>query len=319
MGRGEMQRTFRLQSATVNMGLLNRIGDILRSNINDLIARAEDPERMLNAAIDDMKRQVAEAKSRVASSIADQSRLVTQRDREQKKANSWEEKAMVAVRAGRDDLAVEALSKKRDHQAAANQYDEQLETQRLAVDELKRALGELVATLEKTKRERNLLIARAKQAEAQLHLAATLNAAQENSARSRLELLEARVEKAEAQAEATWELASISSENYDDALSNEIEQLSAGTPKDELLELKNKMRSMGASTKKALPPGQQVLERSDEDLEAQIAQAAGETTVEDASIHTAEAEIEESSPADTKPPSLPKSDLPPKPSGEGAP
>ncbi|MEO1234735.1 MAG: hypothetical protein AAFZ18_38170, partial [Myxococcota bacterium] len=52
-------------------------------------------------------------------SIADQSRLVTQRDREQKKADSWEEKAMVAVKAGRDDLAMEALGKKREHQQAA--------------------------------------------------------------------------------------------------------------------------------------------------------------------------------------------------------
>lgn len=256
------------------MGLLQRIGDILRSNINDLIARAEDPERMLNAAIEDMKRQVAEAKSRVASSIADQSRLVTQRDRERKKSDSWEEKAMVAVKAGREDLALEALGKKQEHTRAADLYDDQLETQRIAVDELKRALGELVAKLEDTKRRRNLLIARAKRAEAQRHLAMTLSAASENSAAERLERLEARIEKEEAEAEATWEVAALSPGSWEADLSSEIAQLEAGSPADELRALKAKMRSLGdgseESEKKALPAGG----RSDAALEQEIAAAA---------------------------------------------
>lgn len=270
-----MMNIIEARSATQpTMGLFQRIGDILRSNINDLIARAEDPERMLNAAIEDMKRQVAEAKSRVASSIADQSRLVTQRDREQKKAESWEEKAMIAVKAGRDDLAVEALAKKREHQQAADLYEDQLETQRIAVDELKRALGELVAKLEDTKRRRNLLIARAKRAEAQRHLALTLSAAQENSATERLERLEARIEKEEAEAEATWEVAALSPGGYDKDLSDEIAQLGASTPQDDLRALKEKMRRMDPGPeKKALSDGTRG-RRSDADLEAEIAEAA---------------------------------------------
>lgn len=258
------------------MGLFQRIGDILRSNINDLIARAEDPERMLNAAIDDMKRQVAEAKSRVASSIADQSRLVTQRDREQKRSDSWEEKAMVAVKAGRDDLAVEALAKKREHQQAADLYEDQLETQRIAVDELKRALGELVAKLEDTKRRRNLLVARAKRAEAQRHLAVTLSAAHENSAAERLERLEARIEREEAEAEATWEVAALSPGGYDQDLSEEIAQLGSASPEDDLRSLKEKMRQMAEGpAKKALPAGEGS-GRSEADLAAEIDEAAGE-------------------------------------------
>ncbi len=262
------------------MGLFQRIGDILRSNINDLIARAEDPERMLNAAIEDMKRQVAEAKSRVASSIADQSRLVTQRDREQKKADSWEEKAMVAVKAGRDDLAVEALARKREHQQASDLYEDQLSTQRVAVDELKRALGELVAKLEDTKRRRNLLLARAKRAEAQRHLAVTLSAAHENSAAERLERLEARIEREEAEAEANWEVAALSPGTYDHDLADEINQLGAGTPRDDLAALKDKMKQMEAGGKpaRALPDGRKGA-RSEAALAAEIEQAAGDPTL----------------------------------------
>lgn len=228
---------------------------------------------MLDAAIEDMKRQVAEAKSRVASSIADQSRLVTQRDREQKRADSWDEKAMVAVKAGRDDLAMEALAKKREHQAAADMYEDQLETQRIAVDELKRALGDLVAKLEDTKRRRNLLIARAKRAEAQRQLALTLSAASENSAAERLERLEARVERDEAEAEATWEVAAIGPGSpYDRDLSDEIAQLGAGSTSDELAELKERMKRLGSGDEAALPSGEEP--RSDADLAAAIAKAA---------------------------------------------
>ncbi|MEO1233085.1 MAG: PspA/IM30 family protein, partial [Myxococcota bacterium] len=195
-----------------------------------------------------------------------------------KKADSWEEKAMEAVKAGREDLAMEALGKKREHQQAADLYDDQLETQRIAVDELKRALGELVAKLEDTKRRRNLLIARAKRAEAQRHLAVTLSAAHENSASERLERLEARIEKEEAEAEATWEVAALSPGGYDQDLSAEIAQLSAGTPGDDLAALKAKMQQMGPGSEgaKALPSRAGKKTRSEADLAAEIAEAAGE-------------------------------------------
>src|SRR5262252_988426 len=96
-----------------NMGLLRRISDLLKSNISDLVSRAEDPEKLLNTAIEDMQRQLIEAKSRVAVSIADEKRLQKQLEATQAKSADWEKKAMAAVRAGRDDLAMEALSKKK--------------------------------------------------------------------------------------------------------------------------------------------------------------------------------------------------------------
>ena len=258
------------------MGLFQRISDILKSNINDLISKAEDPERLLNTAIEDMKKQVKEAKARVASSIADQSRLVAQRDKEQKKASDWEEKAMVAVRAGRDDLAMEALARKREHEQATSLFDEQLDTQRMAVDELKRALGELTSKLEETQRRRNLLIARAKRAEAQRHLALTLSASTENSAAERLERLEAKIERQEAEAEATWEIAAVSGSALDRDLSTEIERLDVPSADDELTALKKKLHALdtGEKPQKALGAGSS--DRSDANLTAQIAEVAAD-------------------------------------------
>jgi phage shock protein A len=245
------------------MGLFQRISDLLRSNINDLISKAEDPEKLLNTAIEEMQKQIIEAKSRVAMSIADEKRLQKQLESQAAKAADWEKKAMSAVRASRDDLAVEALSKKKDHERAAAQFEEQLHSQRSAVDELKKALTELSAKLDDTKRKRQILLARAKRAEAQKHVAATLAAAGESSAYERLERLEAKIERAEAEAEATWEVASLSSGSRDKDLADEIKLLEGGGSDldDDLAALKDKMRDMGMIEAgnpglKALPSGE---------------------------------------------------------------
>lgn len=242
------------------MGLFQRITDILRSNINDLISRAEDPEKMLNAAIEEMQRQILEAKSRVAMSIADEKRLAKQHDAERNKVKDWEKKAMAAVRAGRDDLAREALSRKKEHTLAAEQYEAQLDNQRIAVDELKRALTALTSKLDETRRKRTLLLARAKRAEAQKHLASTLSATNDNSAAERLERLEARVERVEAEAEASWEVAALAAGEADTDLARQIDALGAGTMDDELSALKSRVQEIDAlgpgEDPKALPAGE---------------------------------------------------------------
>ena len=279
------------------MGLFQRITDVLRSNINDLISRAEDPEKMLNAAIEEMQRQILEAKSRVAMSIADEKRLAKQYESERNKVEDWEKKAMAAVRAERDDLAVEALARKKEHAAAAEQYEAQLDNQRIAVDELKKALTALTSKLEETRRKRTLLLARAKRAEAQKHLASTLSATNDNSAAERLERLEARVERVEAEAEASWEVAALSAGEVDHDLAQQIEALGTGggTMDDELLALKSRVKEideLGAGEpQKALPSGRQApkdrstaqLSRELDELKAQLDKELDLPTGEEAS------------------------------------
>ena len=261
------------------MGLFQRITDVLRSNINDLISRAEDPEKMLNAAIEEMQRQILEAKSRVAMSIADEKRLAKQYESERNKVQDWEKKAMAAVRASRDDLAREALARKKEHAAATEQYEAQLDNQRIAVDELKKALAALTSKLEETRRKRTLLLARAKRAEAQKHLATTLSATNDNSAAERLERLEARVERVEAEAEASWEVAAIAAGEADVDLARQIEALGVPSMDDELLALKSRVEEMDAvgpgEQTKALPAGE-VSDELNRELDALKAQLDSE-------------------------------------------
>src|SRR5215831_939456 len=97
------------------MGIFDRLSTLLRSNINDLISRAEDPEKMLTQILVDMRSQLAKAKQQVATAIADEKRLRDQADAEYRQAADWEQKAMLAIKEGRDDLAKQALMRQSEH------------------------------------------------------------------------------------------------------------------------------------------------------------------------------------------------------------
>ena len=97
------------------MGIFDRFSSLLKSNINDLISRAEDPEKMLTQILVDMRGQLVKAKQQVASAIADEKRLRDQADAEYKQAQDWERRAMLAIQEGRDDLAKQALVRQGEH------------------------------------------------------------------------------------------------------------------------------------------------------------------------------------------------------------
>jgi len=239
------------------MNFFQRISNLLKANFNDLISRAEDPEKVLNQAIDDMKKQLHEAKSRVAIAIADEKRLLQQTKAQQASTDEWEKKAMAAVRASRDDLAVQALAKKKECEAAALQFEQQHGEQLAAVDELKRALTGLTAKIDEAGRKRAVLVARVKRAEAQKAIAETLSVAGDRSAFSTFERMSEKVDRIEAEAGASLEVAAMGSGTHDDQLAEKIRQLEAHPVDDELAALKEKMGllSGGAPARGALGAG----------------------------------------------------------------
>src|SRR6266550_66566 len=94
------------------MGIFARLATLIKSNLNDLISRSEDPEKMLNQVAIDMANQLIEAKKQVAVSIADEKRLAKQAEQEAANAAEWERRAMLAIKSGDDALAKEALKRK---------------------------------------------------------------------------------------------------------------------------------------------------------------------------------------------------------------
>lgn len=236
------------------MGIFSRLGTLIKSNLNDLISKAEDPEKMLNQVLVDMRNQLIEAKKQVAVAIADEKRLKKQLDQEAATSQEWERKAMLAVRAGDDGLAKEALVRKQEHEGLALQYQQQWDQQRDAVEKLKDALRALNAKIEEAQRKKNILIARAKRAEAQRTIQQTMQGLQNASAFETFDRMAEKVDLLEAEAEAGLELTDGMS---GDLLKQRFTQLEAGPGVDHALEeLKVKMGLLQAPSQEPgqLPP-----------------------------------------------------------------
>lgn len=226
------------------MGLFSRLGTLIRSNINELINKAEDPEKMLNQVLVDMKSQLVEAKKQVAIAIADEKRIKKQYEQEAAKAQEWERKAMLAIRAGDDGLAKAALARKTEHDEVGNTLKQQWEAQKQSVEQLKGALRGLDNKIEEAKRKRNILVSRQKRAEAQRTINETLSNINSSSAFDTFERMSDRVTQIEAEAEATAEIGGALPEATLDAQFKALEA-STGVD-DELSRLKQKMALQAA-------------------------------------------------------------------------
>ncbi len=226
------------------MGLFSRLGTLIRSNINELINKAEDPEKMLNQVLVDMKQQLVDAKKHVAIAIADEKRLKKQYEQELEKASEWERKAMLAVRAGDDALARAALARKAEHDTVSTTLQQQWEAQKQSVEQLKHALRGLDGKIEEAKRKRNILVSRQKRAEAQKTINETMASINSTSAFDTFERMSDRVTQIEAEAEATAELGSAALP--ESSLESRFKALEASSIDDQLEHLKRKMALSGA-------------------------------------------------------------------------
>jgi len=222
------------------MGILERIRTVLKSNINALISKAEDPEKMLNQLLMDMNEQLIEAKKQVAMSIADEKKLERQLLENKGQAEEWERKAMLAVKATKDDLAREALVRKQEYDGYASSFQKEWDAQHSAVEQLKDALRQLQSKIEEAARKKNLLVARAKRAEAQKQIQQTMGSLSATSSFDTFDRMAQKVDQIEAEADAMKELASITP---DQKLEDKFKELeSSGASADQLLEdLKAKM------------------------------------------------------------------------------
>lgn len=228
------------------MGIFDRLSTLLRSNINDLVSRAENPEKMLNQLILDMRSQLAKAKQQVASAIADEKKLQGQVEEEKKQAGDWEKRAMLAVQEGRDDLAKQALLRHSEHVQSAITLDETWRKHREETEVLKNSLRALNDKIEEAKRKKNILIARQKRAEAHQRIHETMSSISDKSAFETFERMAERIEATERKALAAAEL---SEELSGDSLAKQFAQLEYKADADaQLLALKQKMGLLGPGT-----------------------------------------------------------------------
>lgn len=188
------------------MGILDRVSLLLRSNVNDMVDRAEDPEKMVKQLIIDMNNQLMQVKTQVAASIADEKLLYQRYQDNAAKASDWQQRAELAVEKSQDDLAREALARRNSFQQTADGFKTQYDQQAAQVEQLKEALRQLESKVQDAQTKQELLIARSRRAKAETQIRTTLSGLDQNSALASFNRIEEKVNQQEARAAALGEL-----------------------------------------------------------------------------------------------------------------
>jgi len=141
------------------MALMERVATLLRANVNDLIDRAEDPEKMLKQLLLDMENQLLQVKTQVAVAIADQHLLSKKHKEQEDAAANWRAKAELAVSKGEDELARRALERALSHDEMARGFAHQTAEQTAEADNLRSTYNKLQTKLQQTQAQTEMVMA----------------------------------------------------------------------------------------------------------------------------------------------------------------
>jgi len=227
------------------MGFFDRLSRLIRANANAAVSSMEDPSKILDQSVADMQADLVKLRQAVATAIASQKRIQNQAEQAGSQATTWYERAELALKKGEEELAREALSRRKTYQDTAAALNAQLQSQAGQVDTLKKSLVQLEARIAEAKTKKDMLKARAQAAQAQEQLQSAVGNLGTNSAMAAFERMEEKVQTLEARSQAAAELAGADLESQFAALE--------GAPEvdDELAAMKQRLT--GAPAGVALP------------------------------------------------------------------
>lgn len=232
------------------MGLFDRVSRVVRANLNAAVSSAEDPEKILDQAIIDMQEDLVQLRQAVATAIASQKRMQQQVNQAQSEANNWDQRARLALQKGDENLAREALNRKKVQVETSTALKTQLDQQTATVDTLKRNLVALEGKISEAKTKKDMLKARAQAAKANEQLQKTVGSLGTSSAMSAFERMEEKVLQMEARSEAVAELAGAD-------LESQFARLESGSDvDDELAAMKAQLLGGAAPNQAQLPSGE---------------------------------------------------------------
>ncbi len=188
------------------MGLFDRLWRVIRANINSLIGAAEDPEKILEQAVMDMQEDLIQLRQAVAGAIAAQKRTERQCSQAESTAAEWYQRAQLALQKGEENLAREALTRKKTYQETATAMKASLGQQNAVVTQLKENMRSLESKIYEAKSKKDMYIARARSAKASERLQEMMGNLSTGSALSAFEKMEEKVMQLEARSEAIAEL-----------------------------------------------------------------------------------------------------------------
>lgn len=247
------------------MGLFDRISRVIRANVNDLVNKAEDPEKILEQAIIDMQEDLVQLRQAVASSIATQKRTEQEYNQAQSQANTWQQRAQLALQKGDETLAREALVRKKTQAEKATTMKTQLDQQSSQVETLKRNLIALESKISEAKTKKNMLKARAQAAKVNEQVQNTLGSLGTGSAMGAFDRMEEKVLQMEARSQAAAEIGGSS-------LEQQFALLESGSDvEDELSAMKAQLISGAPPTQEALPSaGQSSAPKTTKGVDAEL-------------------------------------------------
>jgi phage shock protein A len=226
------------------MGIFSRFTDIVNSNINALLDKAEDPEKMVRLIIQEMEDTLVEVRSASAKTLANKKEIVNQISKYESDASDWKAKAELALSKDRDDLARAALQEKKKSAEAAEVLSKELAIVDEQISKLQDEIGQLQEKLADAKSRQKTIIMRQKTASSRLEVKKTLDSTKVDNAMGRFEQYERKIDDLESQVEA-----------YDlgkKTLQDEFAELEASDKiEDELAALKAKVKGANKSTEKS--------------------------------------------------------------------
>jgi phage shock protein A len=195
------------------MALLERVSTLVRANLNDLVDKAEDPEKMIKQIILDMENQLLQVKTQVAISIADQHVLEKKQKENEDSEAQWQRRTEMAVDKGDDALARAAIERAMSYKATAVSFGQQVEDQKTQVDVLRKALIGLQQKLEEAKAKSDMLIAQHRRSRALGKANEAGRAIGDGSKAAAFDRMKSKVQHAEATTQASSEIASLLSDD----------------------------------------------------------------------------------------------------------
>jgi phage shock protein A len=183
------------------MGIFSRFADIVNANINSLLDKAEDPEKMVRLIIQEMEDTLVEVRSSSARTLADKKDIVRKIDRFQAEADDWQSKAELALSKDREDLARQALSEKQKSEENVEQLAHDLSSLDEQITRLKDEIGQLQNKLEDAKNRQKSILMRGKTASSRLDVKSKLTSGKINDALTRFEQYERKIDNLEAEVE----------------------------------------------------------------------------------------------------------------------
>lgn len=191
------------------MNLFDRFSRVAKGTINEALKKMEDPEKILNQAVEDMQADLVKVRQSYAEVTATQRRLLKQQEQAQAIADDWYGRAQLALQKGNDELAKEALTRRQQQLDVVNDLQSQIDVQNMSIDKLYEGMQALESKIMESKAKKEQMIARARTAESTQKVNDMLSGVTGKTSMDAFNRMEEKVEALEAAAEVSSEMGSI--------------------------------------------------------------------------------------------------------------